>query len=168
MASKTKHFPSFSIVNGDVRIKVSFGRFERQFQDAQWKLDNAIMTSMIPFMPLNGTGNFIDRTIIISQSLAGTGWVCAAVPPMGRMLYEGKVMVDKETGKGARPIITKEGDLIFRFRKGAKLEASEKALDYFKGAHPNVTDHWFDAAKKQDLKKWVSLTKRVAGGGAVG
>ena len=151
MASKTKHFPSFSIVNGDVQIKVDLSRFERQFRDAQWQLDNAIMTSMIIFMPKQ-TNNFIDRTIIISQSLAGTGWVCAAAGPFGRFLYEGLVMVDPVTGSAWA-------------REGARKVVTDKALDFFKGANPQVTDHWFDAAKKADLKDWVSLVKKTAGGG---
>lgn len=154
MASKTKHFPSFSIVDGDVQIKVDLSRFERQFRDAQWQLDNAIMTSMIPFMPME-TGNFIQRTRMISASMAGTGTVCAAAPPMGRFLYEGKVMVDELTGSTWA-------------RKGARKVVTDKALDFFKGANPQVTDHWFDAAKKADLKQWVSLVKKTAGGGAVG
>lgn len=154
MASKTKHFPSFSIVNGDVQIKVDLSRFERQFREAQYALDSAIMTSMVPFMPME-TGNFIQRTRMISASMAGTGTVCAAAPPMGRFLYEGKVMVDELTGSAWA-------------RKGARKVVTDKALDYFKGANPQVTDHWFDAAKKADLKDWVSLVKKTAGGGAVG
>ena len=154
MASKTKHFPSFSIVNGDVQIKVDLSRFERQFREAQYALDSAIMTSMVPFMPME-TGNFIQRTRMISASMAGTGTVCAAAPPMGRVLYEGKVMVDELTGSAWA-------------RKGARKVVTDKALDYFKGANPQVTDHWFDAAKKADLKDWVSLVKKTAGGGAVG
>ena len=154
MASKTKHFPSFSIVNGDVQIKVDLSRFERQFREAQYALDSAIMTSMVPFMPME-TGNFIHRTRMISASMAGTGTVCAAAPPMGRFLYEGKVMVDELTGSAWA-------------RKGARKVVTDKALDFFKGANPQVTDHWFDAAKKVDLKDWVSLVKKTAGGGAVG
>ena len=154
MASKTKHFPSFSIVDGDVQIKVDLSRFERQFREAQYALDSAIMTSMVPFMPME-TGNFIQRTRMISASMAGTGTVCAAAPPMGRFLYEGKVMVDELTGSAWA-------------RKGARKVVTDKALDYFKGANPQVTDHWFDAAKKADLKDWVSLVKKTAGGGSVG
>ena len=154
MPSKTKHFPSFSIVNGDVQIKVDLSRFERQFRDAQEKLDMAIMESMIPFMPKQ-TGNFIDRTIIMSTALAGTGIVVAAAPPMGRFLYEGLVMVDPVTGSAWA-------------REAAEKVVTSKAIDYFKGANPQVTDHWFDAAKKADLKDWVSLVKKTAGGGAVG
>ena len=154
MASKTKHFPSFSIVNGDVQIKVDLSRVEQQVREAQYALASAIMTSMVQFMPME-TGNFIQRTRMISASMAGTGTVCAAAPPMGRFLYEGKVMVDELTGSAWA-------------RKGARKVVTDKALDFFKGANPQVTDHWFDAAKKADLKDWVSLVKKTAGGGAVG
>ena len=154
MPSKTKHFPSFSIVNGDVQIKVNLSRFERQFREAQYALDSAIMTSMVPFMPME-TGNFIQRTRMISASMAGTGTVCAAAGPFGRFLYEGLVMVDPVTGSAWA-------------REAAEKVVTSKAIDYFKGENPAVTDHWFDAAKKADLKDWVSLVKKTAGGGAVG
>lgn len=39
MASKIFHFPSFSIVKGDIKVNVSLNRFEKQFQEAQNWLD---------------------------------------------------------------------------------------------------------------------------------
>lgn len=138
----------------DIEIDVDLRRFQKQFSEAQYLLDSAIMQSMIPFMPME-SGTFINVTRGISAALAGTGTVCAAAPPMGRFLYEGKVMIDPETGSAWA-------------RKGAKKVETNKALDFFKGAHPQVADHWFDKAKKQDLKQWVSLVKKTAGGGAVG
>ncbi len=168
MASRTQHFRGFSVVQGDITVNVNFSRFEKQFEDAQKALDMAVMTSMIPFMPKQ-TGNFIDRTIIMSTSMAGTGIVVAAAPPMGRYLYEGKVMVDSETGKGPMKIPDGPGGAyVLRFRKGAELVATTRDLDYSKAANPDVTDHWFDAAKKKDLKAWVSLVKQKAGGGSHG
>ena len=48
-------------------------------------------------------------------------------------------------------------------RKGAKKVVTDKDLNYDKSHHPNVTDHWFDTAKKNHLKEWVRVTKKVAG-----
>ena len=42
MASRTFHFPGFSIVSGDIKADVSLNRFEKQFQEAQFWLDGPI------------------------------------------------------------------------------------------------------------------------------
>lgn len=164
MASGIKHFKKFSIVQGNVKVDMDLSKLGKRFQDAQFALDSAIMTSMVPFMPMN-EGNFVHLTEIISESLAGTGVVCAAAPPFGRYLYEGKVMVDSKTGKGPRKIPDGPGGgYVLRFRKRAKLVETKRPLNYSVHAHPNVTDHWFDAAKEQDLKKWVKTVKDKVGG----
>ena len=91
--SKIHHFKGFSIVDGDMKIKLNMDRFSRQYQEAQYLLDGMVMDSMVPFMPMI-TGDFINRTRAESTSLQGTGFVCAAAAPYGRFLYEGKGMVD--------------------------------------------------------------------------
>lgn len=149
-------------VSGVMRIDLS--RFEGQFERAQYELDSMVMTSMIPYMPMD-TGTFIGTTQGMSQALAGSGIVVAAAPPMGRYLYEGKKMVDSVTGKGPAKIPVGPGEYLLRFRKGAKLKATEEPLDYSKHANPDVTDHWFDTAKKAHGEEWIRKTKEVAGGG---
>lgn len=148
MAKKTKHFKSFSIESGDVSINVSFERFGKQFNDAQFALDNAVMTSMLPYMPMN-TGDQIHRARAESAALAGSGLVVAAVPPQGRFLYYGKVMVDPVTNSPWA-------------RKGAKKVVTERDLTY---SNPKATPKWFDTAKKKDGKAWVKTAKKIAGGG---
>ena len=136
--SKTNHFKGFSIVDGNIRVKVDLKRFEKQYQKAQYELDNAVMTSMVPYMPMQ-TGTFINLTKVMSSALAGSGTVVAAAPPMGRYLYEGKVMVDSETGKGPRKIPTGDGGFVLRFNKGAKLIATDRPLNYNNKANPKAT-----------------------------
>ena len=85
--SKIHHFKGFSVVDGDMKIKLNMDRFSRQYQEAQYLLDGMVMDSMVPFMPMI-TGNFINRTRIESASLQGTGFVCAAAAPYGRFLYD--------------------------------------------------------------------------------
>lgn len=137
-------------MNG-ARMTLDLSRFEQQFQRAQFELDSVVMTDMIPYMPMV-TGTFVNVTKAMSASLAGSGKVVAAAPPMGRFLYEGKVMVDPETNSPwARP--------------GARKVVTDKDLDYNKNAHPKATDHWFEKAKEEHLEEWVELTKRIAGGG---
>ena len=137
--------------NATIELDVDLSRFERQYQKAQYDLDNMVMTSMVPYMPMR-TGTFVNVTRALSASIAGSGYVYAAAPPFGRFLYEGKVMVDEKTGSPwARP--------------GAKKIVTNKDLNYDKSTHPNVTDHWFDTAKKNHGEEWVKKTKATAGGG---
>ena len=106
------------------------------------------MTDMKPYMP-HQTGTFINITSAQSASLAGSGTVVAAAAPMGRFLYEGKVMVDEQTGSPwARP--------------GAKKIVTERGLTY---SNPRATPHWFDTAKKNHGASWVKAVKNIAGGG---
>lgn len=134
-----------------IEFDLDLSRFERQYQNAQYELDSAVMESMVPFMPKQ-TNTFINVTRGLSAAIAGSGKVYAAAPPFGRFLYEGQVMVGKESRSAwAKP--------------GEEKVTINKPLEYFKGKHPDVTDHWFRAAKDKDLGKWVKLAKERAGGG---
>lgn len=167
MASRTFHFKKFSVVDGDIKIHIDLSRFDKQFQQAQYVLDGQVMNSMVPFMPMI-TGQFIDVTRAASAAIQGSGGVYAGVGPQARYLYEGNVMVDSETMKGPRKIRTGPGEYVLRFRKGAKLVPTTRPLNYTKTAHPEATSHWFEPAKKRDLKSWVNSVKRIAGGGKRG
>lgn len=148
MASKTFHFPGFSIVSGDIKADVSLNRFEKQFQEAQFWLDGQVMNDMVPYMP-HRDGIFVNLTRMRSAALQGTGMVVAGAPPQGRFLYEGKVMIDPVTGSPWA-------------RKGAKKVVTERPLTY---GNPKATPHWFDTAKEAHGKAWVRGVKRIAGGG---
>jgi hypothetical protein len=132
-------------------MEIDLSRFEGQYSKAQYALDSMVMTSMVPYMPMD-TGTFINVTRGMSAAIAGSGKVVAAAPPMGRFLYEGKVMVGERTRSAFAA-------------KGERKEVIEKPLNYSRHAHPNVTDHWFDTAKKNHGKVWVKKTKEIAGGG---
>ena len=137
--------------NATIELDVDLSRFEKQYGKAQYALDSMVMTSMQPYMPMN-TGTFINVTKAMSAAIAGSGTVVAAAPPFGRFLYEGKVMVDPTTGSAwAQP--------------GAKKIVVNKDLNYDKSKNPNVTDHWFDAAKAHHGESWVRAVKKIAGGG---
>lgn len=144
MISKIKH----SVKKNDIQFDVDFSRFEKQYEAAQYALDNMVMTSMQPYMP-HDTGTFINVTKAMSAALAGSGKVVAAAPPMGRFLYEGKVMVDPATNSPwARP--------------GAEKVVTDRDLTY---SNPKATPHWFDTAKKNHGRSWVKAVKKIAGGG---
>lgn len=151
MITKINYQYSMQGKGADIEVDIDLSRFENQFEEAQFRLDSAVMTSMEKYMP-HRTGTFINVTKAMSSAIAGSGTVVAGAPPFGRFLYEGKVMVDPETGSPWA-------------RKGAKKVVTDKDLNYDKSHHPNVTDHWFDTAKRNHLKEWVRLTKKVAGKG---
>lgn len=149
--TRIHHFNGFSIKRAGLDIQLDMSRIEGNFNEAQFSLDSAVMTSMVPFMPMRD-GSFINRTKTESAALAGTGEVVAAVGPEGRFLYGGKLMVDPSTGSAWA-------------RKDAKKVVTTKSLRYSKAPHPKAQAGWFDAAKNADGDKWVRTVKKVAGGG---
>lgn len=161
--SNIKHFKGFSIVDGDIKVKLNMSRFDKQFQEAQRQLDINVMNSMEPFMP-KVDGNFIKVTRARSAALQGTGLVCAAAGPQGRFLYEGKGMVDELTGS---PFARKYARKVLVSQYGGKTNAKEE-LTYTKTHNAKVRSHWFDAAKQEDGKQWIKDVKRTAGGGKRG
>ena len=117
---------------------------EDNFNQAQYALDSAIMTSMEPHMPMQ-TGQFIAVTKGMSAAVAGTGQVVAAAPPAGRFLYEGKAMI----GRYSKSAWAK---------KGEKKVLSGGNLTYTRGG-----PKWFDKAKAKDGDNWVRIVKKEVG-----
>ena len=148
MSKREFKFKDIKITGTRVRVKVDMSRFEKQFQEAQYYLDSQVMTDMVPYMP-SRTHAFINLVRARSAALAGSGTVIAGVPPSGRFLYEGKVMIDPVTGSPWA-------------RKDAKKVVTNRPLIY---SNPQATPHWFDTAKERHGKQWVEKTKRIAGGG---
>lgn len=161
--AKTTHFKGFSIIAGDLRVKLSLSRFDEQYKKAQYQLDGDVMNSMVPFMPMI-SGSFINTTRAASTAVQGSGQVYAAYGPQGRYLYEGKVMVDEVTGS---PFARKGAKKVLVSQYAGKTAAKEN-IEYTHQAHPKAQDHWFDAAKAADGKKWVRRVKATAGGGKRG
>lgn len=157
MASKITHFKGFSVVDGDINIKLNLSRFDKQFQRAQYELDGDVMNSMEPFMPLN-KGTFIQKTREESTALQGTGMVVAAASPFGQFLYHGKTMVDIETGS---PWAKYKNKKVLVSQYTGKTNAKEN-LTYSRAGAKAL---WFDAAKKKDGKSWIKKAKKIAGGG---
>lgn len=143
-----------------VTININMDGLNANLQRAQYWLDTQIMTDCEPYMPIL-TGTFKAETQAESQSLAGTGVVCVAAPNVyGRYLYEGKVMVDGATGKGAIPMRKPTGEIFFRYRKGAKLVPTNRPLTY---SNPMAKPHWFEVAKEAHETQWVEGVKKILG-----
>ena len=135
-----KPLKGFSIHDGNISAEIHLDRVNANIMRAQFALDSQVMTDMVPYMPHN-TGTFVNNTRSRSAATAGTGLVCAAAPPMGRFLYEGKVMVDPVTNSPWA-------------RKGAKKIVTERPLNY---SNPQAVPHWFEKAKDEHLKEWVQV-----------
>lgn len=159
--SKTRihHFEGFSIKRAGLDIKLDMSRVEDNFNKAQYALDSAVMTSMVPFMPMQ-EGGFINETRSHSAAMAGSGEVEAAAGPQGRFLYEGKTMVDEKTGS---PWAQKANKKVRVSQFGGKTNAKVN-LSYSKNKNPQARSHWFDEAKKRDADSWVRVVKKKVGG----
>ena len=141
--SEVQHFKNVNIVASGIKGRIDVGKLNKNLDRAQFALDSQIMTDMVPFMPHN-SGTFVNLTRAQSAALAGSGVVVAAAPPMGRFLYEGKVMVDPATNSPfARP--------------GAKKIVTERPLTY---SNPQARPHWFEVAKEKNFDNWLKIVER--------
>ena len=142
------------VIGYDMTIDLS--RFGPQISEAQFDLDTMVMSDMVPLMPME-TGQFINVTRAMSAAYAGTGRVVAAAPPFGRFLYEGKTMVDIQTGspwarRGAKKVLV------------SQYSGTTNAKPYLTFANGRQA-HWFDGAKDRHGDEWIRKTKKTAGGG---
>lgn len=107
-----------------------------------------------PFVPAR-TKSLVNRTQVVENKVVYPG-------PYARYLYYGKVMVDSATGKGPMRIAGKDGQTeAIRFRKGATLKSTDKPLKISTAVHAQATDHWLDASKAQNIKKWIHVAGKA-------
>lgn len=156
----THEFKGFTINQADVKIRLTLDRMTDNFNRAQYALDSMVMTSMVPFMPMQ-EGTFINKTRERSAAMAGSGVVCAGARPQGHYLYEGKTMVDEKTGS---TWAKKSDKKVYVSQYAGKTQAKEN-LVFSQHAHPKAQAHWFDPAKEADGRKWTKTVKQIAGGG---
>ena len=135
------HFDDLSIVRSGMKLNVSFGRFSRQFAEAQRWLGEQVLTDCKPEMP-HVTGTFQG---LASPEHGGKQVVFGA--EYARFLYEGVLMVDSETGSPYSP-------------SGGHKIVTDTPLNYAAGG-----DHWFEVAKEKHGEEWVQGVKKLAGGG---
>lgn len=89
-----------------------------------------------PFVPAR-TKSLVDRTQIVDGSVIYPG-------PYARFLYNGKLMIDPDTGSAWAP-------------KGATKVVTGKDLDIKTGVHSQAQAHWFEASKAQNLENWERI-----------
>ena len=93
---------------------------------------------MEPFVPAR-TKSLANRTRVVDSSVIYPG-------PESRMLYNGKLMIDPNTGSAWA-------------RKGATKVVTGKDLNISTAVHSQAQSHWLEASKAQNMEKW----ERVAG-----
>lgn len=91
------------------------------------------------------TGSLTMRTRVDGNSIIYPG-------PYARYLWEGKVMVDSNTGSAwAKP--------------GATKVATGKNLVFTQTMHGQAQSHWFDASKAVNMEKWLRVYEKAVTSG---
>lgn len=146
--SKMYHFTYISYVDSGLRVEINLERFERQFEEAQEWLGQAVLQDSKAYMPVGGTGGTGGMA---QRSKAVYGGRQVVYPgPYARFQYGGKVMVDPVTKSPWA-------------RKGVNnKELTDRPLTY---TSPTATSYWFDTAKAAHGEYWIAEVKRRAGGG---
>ena len=152
MAKRRLNLRDIKYSGKNCTVTINLSKYNRRIANAQKELDIAVMNSMLPFMPHN-SGDFARDTRAKSTAMAGTGQVLAGKGPFGSYLYYGKVMVDRDTGRGPAFI----PNLGLRFRKGARLVATDRPLTY---SNPNAKPEWFEVANRKDLPVWIETVEQ--------
>ena len=137
----------------DVKVNIDPALLVDACSVAEKKLAIQVMKDTVPYVPAL-TGTFSNMTRVIGNQIVYTG-------VMARYLWEGKVMVDSETGKGARYLGEEIG---YRHRRGATLVPTDRNLNYSKSMHPKATSHWFNASKAANMQKWLKIAKLLIRG----
>lgn len=93
-----------------------------------------------PFVPAL-TGDLDRRTRVDENLIIYPG-------PQSRMLYNGKLMIDPNTGSAWAS-------------KGVTKVTTDRNLVFTKAYHSEAQDHWFEASKAQNLEKWVRVAEKT-------
>lgn len=94
----------------------------------------------VPFVPAL-KGSLAERTRVVGNAIIYPG-------PYARFLYNGKVMVDPNTGSTYAP-------------KGGTKVLTDRNLVFTKTMHPQAQSHWFEASKAQNLDKWLRVAEKA-------
>jgi hypothetical protein len=106
---------------------------------AENKLAEAIKTDSEPFVPAL-TGEFSSKTTVDDNLIIYPA-------PFARFLYWGKLMIDPNTGSAWA-------------KAGVKKITAAPDLVFTKTIHPQAQSQWFEAAKAQNLNKWIKVARK--------
>ena len=91
-----------------------------------------------PYVPAL-TKTLVNNAKIVENEIIYPG-------PYAKYLYNGKLMVDPETGSAWAS-------------KNAKKVVTDKNLVFNTSVHGQAQSHWFEASKAQNLNEWVKVAR---------
>lgn len=143
---------------GEIVMKVRATRWTKQFEDAQYRLEEQARETLRSYIPVL-SGRALEQTDEENDKLVGTGEVCvikaigtresAGDPNYDQFLYRGLVMLGSETN---RPWA----------KKGEKKYRSGRRIEY---SNPLTKPYWAGEAVEAHKREWVNNVKHIAGGG---
>lgn len=148
-------FPKISYNSGGIHVTLDLRGYAERHKEAQQWLGDRVLEDCRACMPYL-TGSLQQRS-----HTEDNGKKVVFPGPYARYLYGGKVMVDRETGKGPRKIPLSSGEYILRFQKGARLKPTDKPLKY---SNPQAVPEWFEHAKAKNKQFWLDGVKEILGG----
>lgn len=150
--SEIQHFEHVSYVHTNIAVNLDYRGLSDSLDKAQMWLAEQVLQDCRAVMPIL-TGSLQQRSHTEDK-----GRKVVFPGPYGRYQYMGVVMVDRDTGHGAMKIpVGPGGEYIYRFRKGAKLTATDRPLKY---SNPEAKAKWFEVAKARNNAYWVSGFRR--------
>lgn len=119
-------------------------RVDQRMRFAGEGVEHALAVQMAkdtePYVPAL-TKSLVNRTIVQDDTIIYPG-------PYARFLYNGKLMIDPNTGSAWAP-------------KGATKVVTGKDLNISTAVHGKAQSHWFEASKAQNLPKWRNVAGRA-------
>ena len=112
----------------------------KRCKKAEHVLAVQIEKDTVPFVPAL-TGSLTEKTRVVGNIIIYPG-------PYARFLYNGKVMVDPNTGSTYAP-------------KGGTKVVTDRNLAFTQTVHPQAQSHWFEASKAQNFDKWLRVAKKA-------
>lgn len=128
---------------------VSGTEFHKACKQAEVELAKDVMKDTRLFVPAK-TGVFSDNTRVDKNEVVYTA-------DYVHYLWRGKVMVNRETGKGPRYI----PGVGLRYKKGTKLIETDRNLVFTTDMHPKAQSHWMEASYAKNAEKWAGDAERA-------
>lgn len=133
-----------------LKIKpIKAAAFRTACKAAEVTMATQIMKDTVPFVPAQN-GVFFNDTRTDGNEIVYTA-------DQVRYLWYGKVMVNRDTGKGPMNI----PGVGLRYKKGTKLIPTDRNLVFTTNKHPQAQSHWMEASYKKNRKKWAKDAEKA-------
>lgn len=129
-----------SLIKTNVYMSIGTDMFKAPCSKAENVLAIQVEKDTRPFVP-NRTGSLVQRTYVDRNKIIYPG-------PYARFLYNGKLMVDPNTGSTYAP-------------KGGTKVLTDKDLVFYRTVNPQAQSHWFEASKAQNMDKWERVYRKA-------